>query len=122
MTVTDAYELYQRGCALDRAGSHQAAATVLIRAREAEPDKVSIRSALGRALFRSHRFREAEAEFAKAVELSPADHYSHYALGLAKSRLGDLVAAGAHLKMAVVMRPDLDAYAEALAAVERRRD
>lgn len=120
MQDVDTYELFQRGCALDRAGSHAAAATVLARAREAEPDKASIRSALGRALFRARRFREAEAEFAKTVELNPADHYAHYALGLAKTRLGDLVAAGAHLKMAVVMRPDLEAYAEALSVVQRR--
>lgn len=118
----DAYELYQRGCALAAAGSHMAAATVLERACAAEPEKASIRSELGRALFRSRRFGEAADAFAAVVEANPADHYAHYGLGLAQSRLGDLVSAGAHLKMACAMRPDLDAYADALSAVKRRSD
>lgn len=120
MSHDDAYELYQRGCALAASGSHMAAATVLERACEAEPEKTSIRCELGQALFRSRRFSEAAEAFAAVLEANPADHYAHYGLGLAQSRIGDLVAAGAHLKMACVMRPDLDAYTEALSALERR--
>lgn len=120
MRHDDVYELYQRGCALAAAGSHMAAATVLQRACAAEPEKASIRCELGRALFRSRRFREAADAFAAVVESNPADHYAHYGLGLARSRLGDLVSAGAHLKIACAMRPDLDGYADALAALDRR--
>lgn len=118
----DAYELYQRGCALAAAGSHMAAATVLARACEVEPEKTSIRSELGRALFRSRRFGEAAEAFTRVLEVNPADHYAHYGLGLARTRLGDLVTAGAHLKMACAMRPDLDAYSDALSALNRRLD
>ncbi|MFN8103092.1 MAG: tetratricopeptide repeat protein [Acidimicrobiia bacterium] len=120
MAHDNAYELYQRGCALAASGSHMAAATVLERACEVEPEKTSIRSALGLALFRSRRFSEAADAFTAVIEANPADHHAHYGLGLARSRLGDLVSAGAHLKMACVMRPDLEAYSEALAALERR--
>lgn len=122
MVQEDAYELYRRGCALAAAGSHMAAATVLERACDAEPEKASIRSELARALFRSRRFGEAAEAFARVLEIHPADHYAHYGLGLAQTRIGDLVTAGGHLKMACAMRPDIDAYAHALAALKRRLD
>jgi hypothetical protein len=49
----DVYDLYQRGIALLQSGDYAAAAVPLKRARELEPDKASIREALGRALFHS---------------------------------------------------------------------
>ena len=53
----------------------------LEKAKRLEPAKASIREALGIAYFRIRRFAEAEAEFRAILELSPTDHYAHYALG-----------------------------------------
>ena len=59
-----------------------AQATVpLEKAKRREPDKASIREALGIAYCRLKRWEDAEAEFRAVLELSPADDYAHYALG-----------------------------------------
>jgi Flp pilus assembly protein TadD len=55
----------------------------------------------------------AVAEFGKAVEIDPVNHYAHFGLGLACSRTGDLVRAVAHLRLAVAM-DSREEYREAL--------
>ena len=51
------------------------------------------------------RWEEAEAEFRKVLELSPADDYAHYALGRALRNQGRLDEAETHLKLARSLRP-----------------
>jgi Flp pilus assembly protein TadD len=97
-----------------REGHPHQAAMVLARAKQIEPDKASIRIALGRALFMSGRMARARREFAKLVQLSPADDYGHFALALACERTGQRTRAIGHLKLAVAMRPDVDEYESAL--------
>jgi Flp pilus assembly protein TadD len=87
---------------------------VLARAKLIEPDKASIRTALGRALYMSGRMARARREFTKPVQLNPADDYGHFALGLACERTGQRMRAIGHLKLAVAMRPDVDDYETAL--------
>ena len=82
------YQLFQKGSALLEAGDFAAAAIPLEQARDLEPDKTSIREALGRAYFRSGRFEQAREEFAAVVERSPVDHYSHFCLGRALEKTG----------------------------------
>ena len=82
------YELFQKGSALLESGDFAAAAIPLEQARDLEPDKTSIREALGRAYFRSARFEQAREEFAAVVERSPVDHYSHFCLGRSLEKTG----------------------------------
>ena len=110
----DAYELYARGVRFLRDGHPHQAAMLLSRVKAVEPDKASIREALGRALFASGHVRRARREFAKAVALNPADDYAHFALGLACERTGQRERARAHVKLAVAMRPGMDDYERAL--------
>ncbi len=110
-----AYDLYSRGTELLRDGHPHQAALLLGRAKLLEPEKGSIREALGRALFMSGRTGRARREFAKAVALDPANDYAHFALGLACERTGERRRALAHLKMAVAMRPGAGDYRTALA-------
>ena len=63
-----------------------AAAVPLERARDLEPDKSSIREALGRAYFRSAQFDKAAEEFAEVVERYPVNDYAHFCLGRASRR------------------------------------
>jgi Flp pilus assembly protein TadD len=111
-----AYAAFTEGAALLASSNPHAAAVALERARDLEPEKGSVREALGRAYFRCGRFPAARREFARAVELEPANDYAHFGLGLTLSRVGDRARARGHLKLAVAMRP-LDEYREALAAV-----
>jgi Flp pilus assembly protein TadD len=110
----DAYDLFSRGVTFLRDGHPHQAAMMLSRAKLIEPEKASIRTALGRALFMSGRMARARREFAKVVQLDPADDYGHFALALACERTGQRTRAIGHLRMAVVMRPGVDEYESAL--------
>ena len=115
--MADAYNAYQEGVRLLDGKNAHAAVVALERARDLEPEKGSIRETLGRAYFRTGRFGAARAEFAKAVELDPVNDYAHFGLGLCLIRAGDTAAARGHLRLATVMRPEVDAYRDALAEV-----
>jgi Flp pilus assembly protein TadD len=108
-----AYQLFSRGREFLATGHPHQAVVVLERAAAAEPDKGSIREALGRALYMSGRWARARLQFAKAVEIDPVNHYAHYGLGLSCAKTGERTRAIAHLKLAVAMEP-LEEYRVAL--------
>jgi Flp pilus assembly protein TadD len=103
--MSDAYDLFQRGRTQLREGMAAQATVSLEKAKRLEPDKASIREALGIAYFRIARWPEAEAEFRKVLELSPTDDYAHHALGRALQKQGRSAEASTHLKLARVWRP-----------------
>jgi len=83
-----------------------AQATVpLEKARRLEPEKASIREALGIAYFRITDWSSAEREFRKLLELSPVDDYAHYALGRSLLQQGRRREATTHLKLARFLQP-----------------
>jgi len=104
------YDLYRRGSALLDAGDFAAAAIPLERARSLEPDKTSIREALGRAYFRSGRFEQARGEFAAVVERAPVNDFAHFCLGKALVKTGRVREARHHAGLAAGMRPDRADY------------
>jgi Flp pilus assembly protein TadD len=105
-----AYELFKKGSELLEAGDFMAAAVPLERARSLEPDKSSIREALGRAYFRSARFEQAAEEFAAVVERYPVNDYAHFCLGRSLQKTGRTNEARRHAALAVGMRPDRKDY------------
>jgi tetratricopeptide (TPR) repeat protein len=117
-----AYDWFQRGMTLLEAGDVHAAATLLERAAAAEPGKGSIHEALARAYFRSGRFKTALDQFRLVLEISPANDYAHFGVGLCLGRLGRLREAVGHLRMANVMQPDNAGYREALERWEHHAD
>lgn len=106
----NAYSLFQRGNALLAAGNAHGAVIPLEHARSLEPRKASIREALARAYYRSGRFRSAEEEFNAAVDIEPSNDYAHFGLALCLERRGRKDEARGHVKLALAMRPDHDAY------------
>lgn len=106
----DTYELYRRGMELLENGDFAAAAVPLSKVAEREPEKTSVREALGRALFRSRRFREAAGEFAAVVERYPVNDYAHFCLGRALDLSGSTDRARRHLAIAANLRPDRRDY------------
>ena len=103
--MSSAYDNFQEGQRRLRDGRTAQATVPLEKARRAEPDKASIREALGIAYFRLGRFEEAEAEFRAVLEISPVNDYAHYALGRSLERQGRLVEANGHYKLARSLRP-----------------
>jgi len=82
----------------------------LKRARELEPDKASIREALGRALFHSQRYREAATEFDALASSAPTNDYAHFCLGRALQQLGRHNEACRPLAIAACLRPERAEY------------
>jgi Flp pilus assembly protein TadD len=110
----DAYVAFQEGSRLLADGNAHAAVVALERARRLEPEKGSVREALARAYYTSGRFGNAEREFRAALDLEPVNDYAHYGLALCRLRAGDRTGARAHLRLAIVMRPDNADYQQAL--------
>jgi lipoprotein NlpI len=104
------YDLFQRGSALLESGDFSAATIPLERARSMEPDKTSIREALGRAYFRAGRFDAAREEFAAVVERAPVNDFAHFCLGRAAEKTGRRALARRHLALATSLRPDRADY------------
>src|SRR5881409_469936 len=108
--MSDTYNLFQQGRTHLREGMAAQATVSLEKAKRREPEKASIREALGIAYFRIHRYAEAESEFRKMLELAPADDYAHYALGRCLEKQGHDHEANGHYKLASSLRPGERAY------------
>jgi Flp pilus assembly protein TadD len=104
------YTLFQRGRRQLRAGMAAQATVSLEKAKRREPDKASIREALGIAYFRIRRWSEAEAEFRELLEIDPVNDYAHYALGRCLEKQGRIVEANRHYKLASSLDPGSDQY------------
>lgn len=108
--MSETYRLFQQGRAHLRKGMPAQATVSLEKAKRMEPDKASIREALGIAYFRIRRWAEAESEFRAILELSPADDYAHYALGRCLEKQGRALEANRHYKLASSLRPGSEQY------------
>lgn len=104
------YELYRRGMELLEHGDFAAAAVPLGKVAAREPEKTSVREALGRALFRSRRFDEAATEFEAVVERYPVNDFAHFCLGRSYDLSGHREGARRHLAIAANLRPDRRDY------------
>ena len=104
------YDLFTRGSALLESGDFNAAAIPLEQARSLEPDKSSIREALGRAYFHAGRYAQAGEEFAAVVERHPVNDFAHFCLGRSLEKTGRIKEARRHLSLAASLRPDRADY------------
>jgi Flp pilus assembly protein TadD len=120
--MSDTYDLYQQGRAHLRKGRAAQATVPLEKAKRREPEKASIREALGIAYLRIERYAEAEREFRKMLELSPADHYAHYGLGRALEKQGRETEANGHFKLASSLRPQSRHYASRIRDLSGSRE
>lgn len=108
--MESAYELYRSGQDLLEHRDFAAATVPLARARDLEPDKMSIREALGRALFHCGRYAEAAAEFEVVSEHTPTDDYALFCLGRSMQMMGRHREARRPLALACCLRPERADY------------
>ena len=121
--MSDAYDHFREGQKRLRKGMTAQATVPLEKAKKLEPEKASIREALGIAYFRLARWQEAEVEFRTIVEeLEPTDDYAHYALGRALEKQGRQAEANGHYKLARSMKPGSETYAERVKDLEPDAD
>jgi len=116
--MSEAYDLFQEGRSRLRRGMNAQATVPLEKAKRLEPDKASIREALGIAYFRLQRWDEAESEFRALLDLSPTDDYAHYALGRVLEKQGKAAEANGHYKLASSMKPGNTGYAARIRELE----
>jgi Flp pilus assembly protein TadD len=110
MASQEPYDLFQNGMRLLEGGDFHAAAVPLARVRDLEPDKTSIREALGRALFGAQRYAEAAAEFEAVVDRAPTNDYALFCLGRSLQQLGRHQEARRPLALACCLRPERGDY------------
>jgi Flp pilus assembly protein TadD len=117
--MSDAYDFFREGQQRLRSGMTAQATVPLEKAKRLEPQKASIREALGIAYFRLARWVEAEHEFRTiAEELDPTDDYAHYALGRALEKQGRTAEANGHYKLAHSMNPKSEQYSSRILDLE----
>jgi Flp pilus assembly protein TadD len=116
--MSETYDLFQQGREHMAHGRNAQATVPLEKAKKREPEKTSIREALGIAYFRIRRYAEAEQEFRHILELRPIDHYAHFALGRCLEKQGRPKEAVGHYRLASFFRPQSRDYARALAKLE----
>jgi Flp pilus assembly protein TadD len=104
------YTLYRRGVELLADGSAREATVPLAEVARSEPEKASVREALGRAYFRNRQYEEAATEFEAVVDRQPVNDYAHFCLGRALSLCGHRDRARHHLALASNLRPDRGDY------------
>ena len=104
------YDLFRRGSDLLEHGDFSAATVPLEQASKLEPEKSSIREALGRAYFRCGRYREASVEFQAVVDRHPVNDFAHFCLGRSFEKTGRRKEARRHLALAASLRPDRADY------------
>ncbi len=104
--MENVYDLFKRGTRLLEDGDFHAATVPLARAAEIEPDKTSIREALGRALFRSQRYEQAAAEFEAVVDRAPTNDFALFCLGRSLQLCGRHAEARHPLALASNLRPE----------------
>ena len=103
---------FQRGTELLNEGHNHQAVIPLTRARDLEPDKTSIREALGRALFGAQRYEQAAAEFQAVVDRAPTDDFALFCLGRSLQLLGRHAEARRPLALAACLQPGRRDYRE----------
>jgi Flp pilus assembly protein TadD len=108
--MDDVYDLFKRGTELLEAGDFNSATVPLSKARDLEPEKASIREALGRAYYRSGQFERAQVEFEAVVELAPTNDYALFCLGRSLMQLGRNREARKPLTLAAQLRPERRDY------------
>jgi len=114
MVEESAYVMLQRAKDLLKSNDPVQAAFVLEKACKLEPEKGSIREALGRAYYNAGQHNKAKPHFEKCVEIDPTNHYAHYCLGLCHKQFGNRSSASRHFKLAIAMHPESKLYSLAL--------
>ena len=104
------YDLFKRGSDLLEHGDFAASTIPLEQAAAMEPEKSSIREALGRAYFRSGRYEAASVEFQAVVDRYPVNDYAHFCLGRSLEKSGRRKEARKHLALAASLRPERADY------------
>lgn len=106
----DVYEEFLRGIEALKANNFEEAIFYLRRVKRKEPGKISVREALGRAYFKSGRFKKALREFEFILGNRPDNDYAYFCAGLCLLRLGRREEGLEKMRIALALNPDSSEY------------
>jgi Flp pilus assembly protein TadD len=112
--MSEAYQLFQKGLAALASGHADEAIVPLERARNMEPESMSIHEALGKTYLRLGFYDRAVTTFSTILEKEPIDAYAHFCLARAYDRLGEVKPARKHYRLATFFAPDRAIYRDTL--------
>ena len=112
--MSEAYQLFQKGLAALAAGHADEAIVPLERAKNLEPDSMSIHEALGKTYLRLGFYDRAVDEFALIVSKEPLDAYAHFCLARAYDKQDKAKLARRHYRLAASFDPARPIYRDTL--------
>ena len=117
--MVDTYALFTKAKALMEKNDFLNASLLLEEAREAEPEKGSIREALGICYYNMGFYESSRDHFDKAIEIDACNDFAHYCMGLCLVKERKFNRALGYFKIASFMRPDSEVYRRVLKRYNR---
>ena len=117
--MEDAYSLFMKAKQLMEKNDFLNASIMLEEAKEYEPEKGSIREALGICYYNMGFYKSSRDQFDKAIEIDASNDFAHYGMGLCLIKEKKLNRALGYLKIASFMRPDSELYRKVLKRYNR---
>jgi len=117
--MEDAYRLFVKAKELIGKKDFLNASLLLEEAREYEPEKGSIREALGICYYNMGFYSSSRDHFDKAIEIDAANDFAHYGMGLCLIKENKINRALGYLKIASFMRPESEVYKKVLKRYNR---
>ena len=117
--MEDAYNLFIKAKIHMRKRDFLNASILLEEAIRYEPEKGSIRDALGICYYNMGFYDSSRDHFDKAIEIDAVNDFAHYGMGLCLIKGNKLNRALGYLKIASFMRPDSEVYRRVLKRYNR---
>lgn len=108
--MEEAYDLFMKAKKNMDEHDYLNASLLLEKAKEYEPEKGSIREALGICYFNMGFYKSSRNHFDKAIEIDATNDFAHYGMGLCLIKENRINRAIGYLKIASFMRPDSEMY------------
>jgi tetratricopeptide (TPR) repeat protein len=117
--MEDAYSLFIKAKKYMNKNDFLNASILLEEASQHEPEKGSIREALGICYYNMGFYDSSRSHFDKAIEIDATNDFAHYGMGLCLIKENKLNRALGYLKIASFMRPDSEVYKKVLKRYNR---
>lgn len=117
--MEEVYNLFIQARELMEENDFLNASLLLEKAREHEPDKGSIREALGICYYNMGFYDSSREHFDRAIEIDAVNDFAHYGMALCLIKKDSINLALGHLKIASFMKPDSKRYKNLLRRYNR---
>lgn len=117
--MEDVYNLFMKAKRFMDKNDFLNASLFLEEARQHEPEKGSIREALGICYYNMGFYESSRNHFDKAIDIDATNDFAHYGMGLCLIKEKRINRALGYLKIASFMKPDSKIYRKVLERYNR---